>query len=81
MIFALWAIREACGAIFALFFAFDTVFSLQKQFLPCFLHAGLFFCPKSNFRPDFCTLELSERAGRQLPSENLCHPRHFWQRL
>ena len=55
LIFALWAIREVCGAIFALFFAFDTVFSLQKQFLPCFLHAGLFFCPKSNFCLVFCT--------------------------
>ena len=32
------------------------------------------------FAPDVIDWENRE-AGRQLPSENLCHPRHFWQRL
>ena len=35
---------------------------------------------EGDFAPDVIDWENRE-AGRQLPSENLCHPRHFWQRL
>ena len=59
-------------AIFASFFAFDSVFLPQKQFLPCFLHrgqgGGFLMCEKrrekcvrGRFAPDVTHWDTSER--------------------